>query len=124
MRLSKNVEAFRPSPIRAMLRVVSNPNIISFAGGMPGEDLFPIDDVREMVQVVPRKMMEIGLQYGTTDGLSLLIEEIKKGEAVYVEEYIVNRAGDFQFGTMQIQCMMAPEFSGVLPMPCKVLSVE
>ena len=40
MRLSKNVEAFRPSPIRAMLRVVSNPNIISFAGGMPGEDFF------------------------------------------------------------------------------------
>ena len=78
MRLSKNVEAFRPSPIRAMLRVVANPNIISFAGGMPGEDLFPIDDVREMVQVVPRKMMEIGLQYGTTDGLGLLIEEIKK----------------------------------------------
>ena len=36
MRLSKNVEAFRPSPIRAMLRVVANPNIISFAGGMPG----------------------------------------------------------------------------------------
>ena len=78
MKLSKNVEAFRPSPIRAMLRVVSNPNIISFAGGMPGEDLFPIDDVREMVQLVPRKMMEIGLQYGTTDGLGLLIEEIKK----------------------------------------------
>jgi hypothetical protein len=52
------------------------------------------------------------------------IEEIKKGEAIYVEEYIVNRAGDFQFGTMQIQCMMAPEFSGVLSMPCKVLSVE
>ena len=52
------------------------------------------------------------------------IEEIKKGEAVYIEEYIVNRAGYFQFGTMQIQCMMAPEFSGVLPMPCKVLSVE
>ena len=113
MRLSKNVEAFRPSPIRAMLRVVSNPNIISFAGGMPGEDLFPIDDVREMVQVVPRKMMEIGLQYGTTDGLGLLIEEIKKAGNIilFIDElHNIVGTGDSE-GTMNAANILKPALS-------------
>ena len=39
MRYSKNVSAFRPSPIRSMMKAVVNPNVISFAGGMPGEEL-------------------------------------------------------------------------------------
>jgi hypothetical protein len=52
------------------------------------------------------------------------IEEIRKGESLYVEEYLVNRAGQFQFGTMQIQCLMAPEFSGNSALPFKTISAE
>ena len=52
------------------------------------------------------------------------IEEIKKGESIYVEEYLVNRAGKFQFGTMQIQCVMAPEFSGTSILPFRTIAAE
>lgn len=68
MRLAKCVKAFRPSPIRGMMSAVSNPNVISFAGGMPGNELFPVDDVREIVASLPREMMDKAMQYGQTDG--------------------------------------------------------
>ena len=74
MRYSKNVSAFRPSPIRSMMKAVVNPNVISFAGGMPGEELFPVDDIREMVANMPRKAMDTALQYGPTDGLPVLVD--------------------------------------------------
>ena len=52
------------------------------------------------------------------------IEEIKKGKSIYVEEYLVNRTGEFQFGTMQIQCLIAPEFSSYSTLPFKTISAE
>lgn len=69
MKFSKNVGCFRPSPIRSMMKAVANPNVISFAGGMPGEELFPVDDLKEMIAEMPRKQMDTALQYGATDGL-------------------------------------------------------
>lgn len=74
MHYSKNVGCFRPSPIRGMMKAVTNPNVISFAGGMPGEELFPVDDIREMVAEMSRKNMDIALQYGPTDGLPALVK--------------------------------------------------
>lgn len=74
MRYSKNVENFRPSPIRGMMKAVVNPDIISFAGGMPGEELFPVDDIKEMIAEMPRKNMDTALQYGPTDGLPALVK--------------------------------------------------
>lgn len=74
MRYSKNVENFRPSPIRGMMKAVVNPDIISFAGGMPGEELFPVEDIKEMIAEMPRKNMDTALQYGPTDGLPALVK--------------------------------------------------
>lgn len=74
MHYSKNVGNFRPSPIRGMMKAVTNPNVISFAGGMPGEELFPVQDIKEMVAEMSRKHMDIALQYGPTDGLPMLVK--------------------------------------------------
>lgn len=52
-----------------MMKAVANPNVISFAGGMPGEELFPVTDLKEMVAGMPRHDMDVALQYGATDGL-------------------------------------------------------
>lgn len=69
MKFAKEVGCFRPSPIRSMMKAVANPNVISFAGGMPCESLFPVDDLKEMVANMPRHDMDVALQYGATDGL-------------------------------------------------------
>lgn len=74
MRYSNNVKNFRPSPIRGMMKAVVNPDVISFAGGMPGEELFPVEDIKEMIAEMARKDMDTALQYGPTDGLPALVK--------------------------------------------------
>lgn len=54
--------------IREILKVTENPNIISFAGGLPDPDLFP---VRELAKAAKKVFGEDGknaLQYSTTEG--------------------------------------------------------
>lgn len=51
--LSKSAKAMKPSPIRALLNVVNQPGIISFAGGFPNPQTFPIDDLKKiMIEVL------------------------------------------------------------------------
>ena len=55
--LSDNALNMRRSAIRDLLSVAVRPEIISFAGGFPNPDSFPVDDVKEIVQEI---MEEIG----------------------------------------------------------------
>lgn len=58
-KLSSRLKDLHPSPIREILSVASRPGMISFAGGLPCADTFPILD-----QAVPPAT----LQYGATEG--------------------------------------------------------
>ena len=67
-RLSERIRDLRASPIRALLERTQNPEIISFAGGLPAADSF--DDL-----VLPLAPVEM-LQYGPTEGERPLREKI------------------------------------------------
>ena len=41
---SDKVRNLRPSPIREILNVVRQPGMISFAGGMPAPEVFPVEE--------------------------------------------------------------------------------
>ena len=43
---AKRMGAMRPSSIREILKVTSRPEVISFAGGLPAPELFPVEEVR------------------------------------------------------------------------------
>ena len=61
----------RPSPVRELLKVIKQPGMISFAGGMPAPEVFPIDQFAEGSE----KLVSDGtslLQYGTTEGFEPL----------------------------------------------------
>ena len=47
-RFSKAVSSLRTSEIRDLMGVATNPDIISFAGGMPGNELFPVKEIDEI----------------------------------------------------------------------------
>jgi DNA-binding transcriptional MocR family regulator len=66
----------RGSPIREVQELSLKPGIISFAGGMPAEDLFPIDEFCNASERVLRAHGSRALQYGTTDGVAALREAI------------------------------------------------
>ncbi len=66
----------RKSVIRELLKVAQDPEIISFAGGLPNPDSFPIKELEGVIQYVMEKHGKTALQYGTTQGLLELREFI------------------------------------------------
>ena len=44
----------RSSDIRDLLAVTARPDVISFAGGLPAPELFPVDDLRASFEEVLR----------------------------------------------------------------------
>ena len=59
----------RKSVIRELLKVAQDPEIISFAGGLPNPNSFPIEDLNTIIQSVMKNYGKNALQYGTTQGL-------------------------------------------------------
>jgi 2-aminoadipate transaminase len=66
----------RKSVIRELLKVTQDPEIISFAGGLPNPDSFPIDEIKGIIGTVLKNHGKTALQYGTTQGLTELREVI------------------------------------------------
>ena len=66
----------RKSEIRELLKVTQDPEIISFAGGLPNPKSFPIKDLEGVVLSVLENHGKVALQYGTTQGLKELREAI------------------------------------------------
>ncbi|SEF82625.1 PLP-dependent aminotransferase family protein [Paenibacillus sp. UNC499MF] len=74
-RFSKTLEAFSSSAVREILKLTQGKSIISFAGGLPAEEFFPVEAVKEAIG----RVMEGGksaLQYGLTEGYTPLRQSI------------------------------------------------
>lgn len=71
------------SAIRELLKLTSLPDVISFAGGLPAPDLFPIERFKEAAEVVLTEMGDRALQYGTTEGYQPLREMIARNAGKY-----------------------------------------
>ena len=56
------------SEIREILKMMTNPDLISFAGGIPNPESFPVQAIREIVDKVLIESPIDALQYGVTEG--------------------------------------------------------
>ena len=65
---ANRARSMNASAIREILKVTQQPNVISFAGGLPAPELFPLDDVKQAAQTVLEKYGPAALQYSTTEG--------------------------------------------------------
>lgn len=75
---SDAVKDLRSSAIRDLMSVATHPDMISFAGGMPDNELFPLEEVREIYNNLSRSEQQAALQYGPTNGYPPLIEALGK----------------------------------------------
>ena len=66
----------KPSAIREILALTAKPEIISFAGGLPAPELFPVEDMSVAIDAVMKENGKDALQYATTAGLPHLREQI------------------------------------------------
>ena len=71
---SRDARNFRPSAIRAFAKLINDPNIISFAGGVPSPETFPAERIAEIAGQVIREKRSVALQYGPTRGLPRLCD--------------------------------------------------
>ncbi len=78
---SQNALNMKKSIIRELLKLTNKPGLISFAGGLPAPETFPVEDLRVAADAVFTKNPEVGLQYGTTEGDPALKAELVKIEA-------------------------------------------
>jgi 2-aminoadipate transaminase len=70
--LAQRAEKMNPSVIREILKVTEKPGIISFAGGLPSPQTFPIDAMREASERVLRDDGKAALQYAASEGYAPL----------------------------------------------------
>lgn len=73
---SRDAASFRPSAIRAFAKLINDPNIISFAGGVPNPETFPAASVAAIAERVIRERSAVALQYGPTRGIARLCVSI------------------------------------------------
>jgi len=76
--MAQRAEKMNPSVIREILKVTEKPGIISFAGGLPSPQTFPIDAMREASERVLRDDGKAALQYAASEGYAPLREWVAK----------------------------------------------
>lgn len=76
LRFAKRMDNMRASEIREMLKLTQRPEVISFAGGLPAPELFPVEEMKDVFVKVMEEYGRIALQYGPTEGYEPLREKI------------------------------------------------
>ncbi len=90
--------AMKPSAIRLLLKVANQPDVISFGGGLPNPESFPIEDIRRIFEEQLARNGKKMLQYGATEGLDslnvALAARLKEKEGINSESTdIIQTAG-------------------------------
>lgn len=73
---SQRARQLKSSAIRDILKVTMRPEVISFAGGLPSAETFPVERVNAAYDAVLSRNGKAALQYGPTDGYAPLREWI------------------------------------------------
>lgn len=66
--MAARTEEMGSSAVRELLKLTQQPDIISFAGGLPAPEVFPLREIEEACQYVIRNEGVRALQYSTTEG--------------------------------------------------------
>lgn len=82
-RYSLRARESKSSAIRELLKLSERPGLISFAGGLPAAEVFPVQRFQEACQKVLATNAEPALQYGATEGYEPLREMIARHMARY-----------------------------------------
>ncbi|WP_298705560.1 aminotransferase class I/II-fold pyridoxal phosphate-dependent enzyme [uncultured Veillonella sp.] len=78
IRFSDPVNAIKHSDTGDILKLIAQPNMISFAGGLPAEETFPAEEIRKATEMVLQSDSGKALQYGPSIGYEPLRESIAK----------------------------------------------
>lgn len=92
--LSQRASSANGSIIREILKITEHPNIISFAGGLPSPESFPVDKLQQAYNSIFNTQAKAALQYGPTEGYrplrEWLVSDFKnRGVAIDVDNVLI-----------------------------------
>ncbi len=76
--ITEHVKSLESSIIREILKYSSQPGVISFAGGLPAPELFPLEDIKKCMATVIDKYGPTAVQYSFSRGVPQFREIIAK----------------------------------------------
>jgi 2-aminoadipate transaminase len=82
-RFAQRTQRMTSSMIRELLKLTEKPDVISFAGGLPAPEVFPIAEVERATEAVLREHGRTALQYAATEGYLPLRELLVRHMARY-----------------------------------------
>lgn len=99
------------SAVRDILKVVNKGDVISFAGGLPDEKLFPVEAVRQAFDEALSSSNKV-LQYGETEGVPALKEKLaermRQKQILRKPEHILVTSGSQQAIDLFARIMFDP----------------
>jgi len=92
---ASRMDQMKASEIREILKITQRPEVISFAGGLPAPEVFPVEEMKRVSSVVLDEIGGEALQYSTTEGYAPLRRQIadrmntKVGTSVTADHILV-----------------------------------
>jgi len=118
---SKNALSMKRSEIRELLKITQQPDIISFAGGLPDPETFPVKDIEDIACKILREKGDVALQYGPTEGETPFREEIarwlRRDNTKVNSENILVTSGSQQGLDIIFKIFLDPEDTIVVELP-------
>lgn len=66
---AERTQQMKRSTVREILKLTARPEVISFAGGLPAPELFPVERIRQATDTVLAERGREVLQYSTSEGM-------------------------------------------------------
>ena len=106
---SNAVNSMHSEDIKLLMKMSSGKSLISFAGGMPNNDLFPVKEIDEVYDSLSENIKKLCFQYGPTSGYPPLVKSLqsylqKKGLPVDTNKILITT------GSLQAISIITQEF--------------
>ena len=107
---AERIKNLNSSFIRDILAVTRKPEIISFAGGLPDPELFPVAQLRQSTEQIQQQLGNALYQYGETAGLTALREYIagQMSQPTTRRENLLITTGSQQGLDLVVRCLIDP----------------
>ena len=125
---SNSVKNLRSSEIRDLMSLANKPDMILFSGGMPDNDLFPLDEIDAIYNELTPQEKKIAMQYGPTNGLPQLLQSLtvfleNKGLPVS-ENKIMITTGSLQAINILAKAFIDPGDTIIVENPCFIGAIS
>ncbi len=126
--LARRTSKVTTSAVREILKVAERPDVLSFAGGLPAPELFPVAAIARAHATVLEREGAAALQYSTTEGFGPVREFIaadfrRRGAETRVEDVLVT-AGSQQGIDLASRVLLDPGAVVVVENPSYLAALQ